>query len=457
MEESIVEESIVEEPIVEESIVEEPIVEESIVEESIVEEKQSDNDEEEFTIVTKFVKNKFAEKPDVEETFHFFSSEESDEEKSDEEKSDEETDNEESIKETDKKSDNESNKKLTKKMKKKLQQKIKKTQNKITKLIEDKINEKETEYLNHVKKSDIKSMIMPFDNLFQYEFQFGELLIVYKKNLDDTVFNVLNNHPVNVEVTSNAINVKMTQQLNLTRLAIKELLTESLKGNPAAYYLLGKCFEAGHYMRLNIKSAFNNYKIAAEKNYIPAIYQLGLFCSNGYGCVKNIYEGIRLLKIAAEYGYNQAYYVLAVYYYRGYGVKKDYKQALNYHLLAARNNHIKSQFYMGIIHYEYTRNILKHLKVKQNVKEAYKWFQIVDDNYSFSFDRNLSNTNSYYNYLFEYSQFFENGFDEELNSVVKKANFYVKLIEKEHPDIKKEYDDLKQSISSNNLNDIDLC
>lgn len=63
----------------------------------------------------------------------------------------------------------------------------------------------------------------------------------------------------------------------------------------------------------------------------------------GKGLTRNLLEAIKYLKLAAEQEYPPAQYLLGVLYDKGEGVKKDETEALRLYQLAAEQGHALAQ------------------------------------------------------------------------------------------------------------------
>ena len=69
--------------------------------------------------------------------------------------------------------------------------------------------------------------------------------------------------------------------------------------------------------------AVNHFESAAELDYAPALFNLGVSYARGYGGQKNYREAAKLYKEAAQKGSVDAQYSLGLMYSQGIGVKKD--------------------------------------------------------------------------------------------------------------------------------------
>ncbi len=76
------------------------------------------------------------------------------------------------------------------------------------------------------------------------------------------------------------------------------------------------------------EQAYSCYHRSAEKGYVKALTNLGLFKINGHGTAQHTSDGIKYLADAVERKHNRACYVLAELYFTGNnGVKIDYEKA----------------------------------------------------------------------------------------------------------------------------------
>lgn len=86
-------------------------------------------------------------------------------------------------------------------------------------------------------------------------------------------------------------------------LALKKLLPAANKGDPAAWYILGKMHFAGLGVQKNPKKAVDHFKKAAELGNVDAQKEYGAALALGEGVEKNDEEGLKWLMIAVQQGH----------------------------------------------------------------------------------------------------------------------------------------------------------
>ena len=78
-----------------------------------------------------------------------------------------------------------------------------------------------------------------------------------------------------------------------------------------------------------ISDSLKFFKLAAEQNFAPAQYSLGIMHENGQGVRRNFAEALKLYNLAAEQVFVKAYNNLGVMYLNGKGVPdSDCSEAL---------------------------------------------------------------------------------------------------------------------------------
>lgn len=98
-------------------------------------------------------------------------------------------------------------------------------------------------------------------------------------------------------------------------------------GDVWSQYLLGKMYEDGKGIELNMRQAANWYVQAAKQGHSKAQATLGFMYSKGNGVNQDYSQAIHWYRKAAVQGHISAQYNLAYLYSRGTGVAKDYQQA----------------------------------------------------------------------------------------------------------------------------------
>ncbi|PCI36740.1 MAG: hypothetical protein COB53_08545 [Elusimicrobia bacterium] len=139
--------------------------------------------------------------------------------------------------------------------------------------------------------------------------------------------------------------------------------------DPAAMALLGDLFREGRGVRQDPKTAYGWYAKAAEKDYIPSLYRIGVYLHEGYGTPTNAIAGLeKILKAssisnpnaqfddatidwigyrASEEEDEHALFMLAKILQNGWGVIANEKGSIQ--LYAAAENHPLAQINLGAL------------------------------------------------------------------------------------------------------------
>ena len=91
------------------------------------------------------------------------------------------------------------------------------------------------------------------------------------------------------------------------------------------------------------------YRKAAEQNYAPAQYNLGLCYEHGNGVAENRVEAAKWYRKAAEQNYADAQYNLGICYEEADAVAEDWVEAYKWLSLAARQGHEAAKKHMTLL------------------------------------------------------------------------------------------------------------
>lgn len=118
--------------------------------------------------------------------------------------------------------------------------------------------------------------------------------------------------------------------------AIDFLAPSIVKGEPEAHYLIGKIL-----VRYGTPDVFEDglkhLRIAAQKLYPGAFFELGGLYTNGRGVSKDLAEAANYYKLAADMGNGEGQFNYGVVLMKGEGIDQDLKAAHHYFSLAAKN------------------------------------------------------------------------------------------------------------------------
>lgn len=142
-----------------------------------------------------------------------------------------------------------------------------------------------------------------------------------------------------------------------------------------AYTRIGLLALSGNVETLKKKDAVTYFEAAANKDYSPAKYYLGVLYEKGLGVSKSYDTALTWLEMAAQHDYAPALNEIGYMYFNGLGVTVDYEQALYYQKLAAALGYEKAQVNLGYL-YE------NGYGVEQNLETAKEYYEMASaDNY----------------------------------------------------------------------------
>jgi TPR repeat protein len=104
---------------------------------------------------------------------------------------------------------------------------------------------------------------------------------------------------------------------------------------------------------IDLKEALYYYKLSAEMNYPPAMFNLAAFYEHGMGCEPDIEEAAKWYTASAQAGYTAATYKLGKMYAFGKGgLPMDEEKGIELTLEAAKNGLPSAEYNVGL-HYFY--------------------------------------------------------------------------------------------------------
>ena len=121
------------------------------------------------------------------------------------------------------------------------------------------------------------------------------------------------------------------------------------KGYAPAQFNLGLASELGRGMPADDRQAFKYYLMAAEQGFAAAQFNVGNMYSAGRGVGKDLFEANLWYKQAAEKGVLEAQFNLGLAYEAGRGVKKDEAQAARWYKQAADRGFVRAQYNLGLL------------------------------------------------------------------------------------------------------------
>lgn len=141
------------------------------------------------------------------------------------------------------------------------------------------------------------------------------------------------------------------------------------KGNPVAQVNLGLAFEKGEGVPKNQAEAVKWFRLAADQNDLRGQYNLGWAYVWGDGAAQQLDKGLELLRAAAQRDHSASQVALGRLYLNGHaGVKQNYKEAFKWYKKAADQGSAHGQYSIGYM-YEKGRS------VKKDRREALEWYK----------------------------------------------------------------------------------
>ncbi|RQO64514.1 hypothetical protein DBR43_32530 [Pedobacter sp. KBW06] len=136
---------------------------------------------------------------------------------------------------------------------------------------------------------------------------------------------------------------------------------------------LGLCYEYGIGIEVNNSEAFKYYEMAANNNYVVAMYHTGRCYLNGIGVKENHEEAFRWFNEAAQSDNTSAQYYAGSLLLNGKGVTMNKEQGIEWLNKAAAEEHATAQFDLGNCY-------LMGDGVEESEDTAMYWFEKAADN-----------------------------------------------------------------------------
>ena len=121
------------------------------------------------------------------------------------------------------------------------------------------------------------------------------------------------------------------------------------KGYAPAQFNLGLAYELGRGLPADERQAFKYYLMSAEQGFAAAQFNVGNMYSAGRGVGQDLFEANLWYKQAAEKGILEAQFNLGLAYEAGRGVKKDEIQAARWYKQAADRGFARAQYNLGLL------------------------------------------------------------------------------------------------------------
>ena len=131
--------------------------------------------------------------------------------------------------------------------------------------------------------------------------------------------------------------------------ALKWYRLAAEKGYAPAQFNLGLAHELGRGLPADERQAFKYYLMAAEQGFAAAQFNVGNMYSAGRGVGQDLFEANLWYKQAAEKGVIEAQFNLGLAYEAGRGVKKDEVAAARWYKQAADRGFVRAQYNLGLL------------------------------------------------------------------------------------------------------------
>ncbi|MGF7162661.1 TPR repeat protein [Rhodoligotrophos appendicifer] len=151
------------------------------------------------------------------------------------------------------------------------------------------------------------------------------------------------------------------------------------KGNDVAQCAMGRAYETGAGVKLDLRRAAALYQSSANKGNVEAQYRLGLLLEKGGDKLPaDPAFAVSMYQTAARYGQAGAQYRLGFALQYGTGIDKNAEQAVIWYRRAAEQGLAEAQNSLGLMY-------LSGTGVKRNYKQAAKYFkQAADQGYGWA-------------------------------------------------------------------------
>jgi len=143
---------------------------------------------------------------------------------------------------------------------------------------------------------------------------------------------------------------------------------EARRGNPAGMVNLAVSSLAGWGGKLNAGEALYWLHAAADREYGPAFYDLGIVYFKGCGVRRDMAEAFHFFELGAKVGDAAAQVNLGYFYDRGLGVVQDRSAAAHWYLLASESGEAQAQYNLADLY-------LHGEGVAKDEPTAFAWFQ----------------------------------------------------------------------------------
>jgi len=149
-------------------------------------------------------------------------------------------------------------------------------------------------------------------------------------------------------------------EVNL-KLACKLYTRAAKNGDLDAMNRMGLMYDQGKEIPQDHKEALKLFQTASKAGNIPATYNLAMMYYDGDHIEKNIPEALRLLRLAEEKGFSEAMNTLGIMYLKGVGVPINNEKAMKYFKKGFNKGNVKALFNLALV---YEINAIYDLKMK---------------------------------------------------------------------------------------------
>lgn len=133
-----------------------------------------------------------------------------------------------------------------------------------------------------------------------------------------------------------------------TEKSVEEVLADARSGDLDAQLAMAEMLYEGKRVPVDLKTALQWYRLAAQKGHAGAQAMVGYMLEEGMGCEKSDAEAFHWFRLGAENGDAYCQYKFAVALEEGLHVQKDVPAALEWYRKAAEQGHSAAQYELGM-------------------------------------------------------------------------------------------------------------
>ncbi|XP_046852397.1 putative beta-lactamase HcpC [Xenia sp. Carnegie-2017] len=175
-----------------------------------------------------------------------------------------------------------------------------------------------------------------------------------------------------LSISENALAIKLSN-FKMHEMAFTFFERASKKGNIAAHFNLGLCYQQGLGTRKDISKAVSSYSIASSNGHLNATFNLALIYIEGKLYPLKKADGLEMMNNAGEGGLVKAQRFLGLYYADKENAEFDMKKSFHWLKIASEKKDMSSLYHLGIC-YE------NGLGVSRNMMKAKDCYKLAAEN-----------------------------------------------------------------------------